>query len=800
MAILNTLLPTATLSDVGWTVTPSGSAYAVTSDYDDATYVTGSFSDPALILSVGLGPHGVPDGYMRHLTRVRVRGEDGSVAISVRLPDGDYIASSSITLPSSVDTINGSWSIGLPPSDSGSYGVVVTSYGSLVNVMQLYVDMDLRARPTFTMQILDAGTPTSAVTTTNSPTIKFNSINLDGLPARQWRAWVTSGSTIVWDSGIVAGVATSVDVDPLINGDYTAHAQILSTVGGSVAHPSEEVTESFTVNIQPVAGPTSITAAQRANTPLFDVTVGIPSGLGDYDDNTAYVELQRIDCSDDSEWSTVGLSLIPVSAVIEDFEDAVLSVAVTGVGSALWGRDPAHAHTGSYSLGSGIITDYESSVEYVAVPDDATTLYMWYMVSSEDGFDFFKAYADDAMIVSGSGEVAWTYLTVDVSSISILKFEYSKDGSLSEGEDAAWIDDLLFITGVASSVSFVDWTVPRTTATATCDSSEPCTFQYRARLAGLKSGVLVTSGWLYETNQTAQVVWDFDGSSANPTIELSCDATPFTGIGLTQQFVSPGYATDPITNASTGLNNTSFMAGIYYTGTADAGANPALNTLLRMSMLAARSDAATPHGFYIRTSHDDFATDVYASTVPTQRTTWTSYDFALNIPVTGTGITVHVHPYVAGAGEDIDIDQVTLTFGELVTHTLEWPVSDILLRTQDTSGVLWYSACGDVSWDTERPFTDDLGVMGAQKVISADPGGRDYTLNIAITSQEDVDALEVIFARQLVLISPFDVPEQWVAPTDQSIELIKIRQVYSTTIKTIGTGPEPAHSVQEVVS
>jgi len=359
---------------------------------------------------------------------------------------------------------------------------------------------------------------------------------------------------------------------------------------------------------------------------------------------------------------------------------------------------------------------------------------------------------------------------------------------------------MLFITGIATSVSFVDWTVPRTTAASACDPSEPCVFQYRARLAGLKNGVLVTSGWLYETSQTAQAIWSFNGGSANPTIELNCDATPFTGVGFMQQFTSPGYTTDPITNASAGLNNSSFIASVYYTGTVDAGASPPLGTLLRMGILAARGDAATPHGFYIRTSYDSFASDVYASTIPTQRTTWTWYDFALNIPVTGTGITVRVYPYVAGAGQDVDIDQVTLTFGELATHTLEWRASDVLLRTQNASGTLWYSACGDVSWDTERPFTADLGVMGGQKIISTDPGGRDYTLDLAVTSQEDVDALETIFARQLVLVSPFDTPEQWVAPTDQSVQIVKIGRVRSTTIKTIGTGPEPAHSVQEVVS
>lgn len=386
MAIIDTLRPTATLSDAGWIVTPSGAAYAVTADNSDSTYVTGNFDSSVLSLSVGT--HGVAADHMRHLARVRARGEDGDIIVSVLLPSGSQVAYSAITLPAAVTTVNGSWGAGLPPSASGSYGITVTPQGSNIDITELYLDIDSRAKPTFTVSTLDAGVAATTITSTNTPTILFSSIDLDGLPPRQWRAWVTQGSTIVWDSGNVAGAASSVDTSPLVNGSYTLHAQIWSTVGSVNEFASSEVTQDFIVNVQPVVGPTSISAVQRTDTPLFDITVGIPSGLGDYDNHSAYVEVQRTDC--DGNWSTISLDEVSVDRTVEDFENSAFTVTVTGSGDASWVRDSTRAHGGEYSYKSGIIVDSETSGTIVYVPAGAHTLTYWYSVSSEDGFDFLS--------------------------------------------------------------------------------------------------------------------------------------------------------------------------------------------------------------------------------------------------------------------------------------------------------------------------------------------------------------------------------------------------------------------------
>ena len=111
--------------------------------------------------------------------------------------------------------------------------------------------------------------------------------------------------------------------------------------------------------------------------------------------------------------------------------------------SGAWARTMAQAHTGSWSLQSAMITDNEVSDAVLQLPADATSLTFWYRVDSEDDFDFLQVLIDDDLVLSATGSVDWIESALlDVSSASTVTFRYFKDGSVSEGDDAAWIDDL----------------------------------------------------------------------------------------------------------------------------------------------------------------------------------------------------------------------------------------------------------------------------------------------------------------------------------------------------------------------
>lgn len=125
----------------------------------------------------------------------------------------------------------------------------------------------------------------------------------------------------------------------------------------------------------------------------------------------------------------------------ERFEST--NLAVTAV-SGDWFRTTEQARDGVASYRSAEITHSQTSDFAVEVPEGATTLTFYYRVSSEDGFDFFRFLIDGVQDFEASGEVGWTQTSVDVSDADTVTFRYAKDGSVSDGEDAAYIDDLVF--------------------------------------------------------------------------------------------------------------------------------------------------------------------------------------------------------------------------------------------------------------------------------------------------------------------------------------------------------------------
>jgi hypothetical protein len=86
----------------------------------------------------------------------------------------------------------------------------------------------------------------------------------------------------------------------------------------------------------------------------------------------------------------------------------------------------------------------------------AGTLSFWWSVSSEGGYDFLKFYVDGVLQGSGiSGNSGWVQVTgvaIPAGSHTI-KWQYSKDGSVSAGADAGWVDQVVF-TPLFSTLTF----------------------------------------------------------------------------------------------------------------------------------------------------------------------------------------------------------------------------------------------------------------------------------------------------------------------------------------------------------
>jgi hypothetical protein len=147
-------------------------------------------------------------------------------------------------------------------------------------------------------------------------------------------------------------------------------------------------------------------------------------------------------CVDASGWT------VATVAEADGFEDED-GFTITDGGDEAWFRTEDEAHFGSWSLQSGAITGNQTSDAIVAVPDGAQTLTFWYKVSSEEAGEGFEGdrltvHVDDSEVLRDQGEVDWTQSILDVTGAETVTFRYSKDTSTDTGDDAAWIDGVVF--------------------------------------------------------------------------------------------------------------------------------------------------------------------------------------------------------------------------------------------------------------------------------------------------------------------------------------------------------------------
>ena len=103
-------------------------------------------------------------------------------------------------------------------------------------------------------------------------------------------------------------------------------------------------------------------------------------------------------------------------------------------------------HQGSYCAKSSAIGNYETSTLYITL-DVATEseISFYYKVSSESNYDKLYFKIDGMEQGNWSGEVSWTQATFALTPGSHeLRWEYTKDVSMTSGSDCAWIDDVVF--------------------------------------------------------------------------------------------------------------------------------------------------------------------------------------------------------------------------------------------------------------------------------------------------------------------------------------------------------------------
>jgi hypothetical protein len=148
--------------------------------------------------------------------------------------------------------------------------------------------------------------------------------------------------------------------------------------------------------------------------------------------------------------SRTAILSVPCSGTLATALNATNLVWTTGTSNTPWYMEwfvqNRVTHDGEAAAQSGPIAHSQQSYLQTTVIGPGT-LRFWWKVSSEAGFDMLRLYQDgsDTLLASISGEAGWEQKTfVLPAGVHVLKWLYSKDATVSDGQDAAWVDEVSF--------------------------------------------------------------------------------------------------------------------------------------------------------------------------------------------------------------------------------------------------------------------------------------------------------------------------------------------------------------------
>jgi len=136
-----------------------------------------------------------------------------------------------------------------------------------------------------------------------------------------------------------------------------------------------------------------------------------------------------------------------IGLLIEDWETGGFNkLPWTMGGNADWTLVTDDPYEGVYCARSGYITDSQiSNLEVTVSVTGGGEITFFRKVSSENGYDYLRFFIDDILIDEWEGDISWDQVGyVITSGVHTFTWQYYKDGSVSSGEDCAWIDNIVF--------------------------------------------------------------------------------------------------------------------------------------------------------------------------------------------------------------------------------------------------------------------------------------------------------------------------------------------------------------------
>jgi subtilisin family serine protease len=179
-------------------------------------------------------------------------------------------------------------------------------------------------------------------------------------------------------------------------------------------------------------------------------------------------------------------------------------------GDNVWFAQSSASVDGGNAARSGTIGHSQSSYIETSITGPGTLSFYW-KVSSESGFDYLRFLFDGVEQTGAiSGESGWMQKVYTIASgVHTLRWAYDKDGSVSRGSDAGWLDSVTFIQGSERCPNNIDPVIDGNvvyTGTEACEASVSITtgptvtiatgadVVYKAPIVTLGTGFTVQSG------------------------------------------------------------------------------------------------------------------------------------------------------------------------------------------------------------------------------------------------------------------------------------------------------------------
>ena len=274
----------------------------------------------------------------------------------------------------------------------------------------------------------------------------------------QGNTWTSNISVTVQAPELMCNGITVLEISGNGNNRPDAGEQFSVTIDIiNVGHASSP---SGNGNIQLGSSSVSSMPASTVVTPITSNTIGSYTFTLSIDANATATENVSMDFMTDLPYYGVNCSdVLQLNLNMEDWESGTdSSYDWQYSGNSDWYTQTQTVFEGQYAMQSGNVnnngtTTMELTIDY---PSGSNIDFM-YKVSSEAGFDYLRFLIDGQLQDEWSGELDWTEASYPITAgTHTLTWSYEKDPFVTEGDDAAWIDNIVLPSMISNGVKSIE--------------------------------------------------------------------------------------------------------------------------------------------------------------------------------------------------------------------------------------------------------------------------------------------------------------------------------------------------------